>query len=308
MRLALERSKTAREAVKVITYLADTYGYGSEGESFSITDTEEAWILEMVGTGDGGEGAIWVAMKIPDGMISCHANKARIGTFPLDDPENCLYSYNVISFAIEHGYYDPESGEPFEFNEVYCPSTPSNLRYCSSRVWSILNRAAPSLTLSIDYNRGVPGAERYPLWVKPDKKPGVGDIKKFSWDSAWWVFNFVGNYCNIRYADMVKEVQIIQDSLENQFIDYQDIIDKIALILLEENKDRAVDFLTEYAETETNYVMKTWIKLGEHLITKYNDGYVKNENGQPVEEGYPEFYLREVLKNRESVKLPVWEE
>lgn len=176
MRLALERSKTAREAVNVITHLAHTYGYGSEGESFSITDTEEAWILEMIGTGDGGEGAIWVAMKIPDGMISCHANKARIGAFPLDDPENCLYSGNVISFAIERGYYDPDSGEPFEFNEVYCPSTPSNLRYCSSRVWSILNRAAPSLNLSIDYNRAVAGAERYPLWVKPDKKLGVSDI------------------------------------------------------------------------------------------------------------------------------------
>ncbi len=412
MKLALERAKTAREALTVITSLADTYGYGSEGESFSITDTKEAWILEMVGTGTGGEGAIWVAVKIPDGMISCHANKARIGTFPLNDPENCIYSDNVIHYAIEHGYYDPESGKPFEFNEAYCPSSPSNLRYCSSRVWSIMNRAAPSINLSADYHRGVQGAERYPLWIKPDNKLDIGDvmdlardhyegtvidmtvgydagpfgnpnrhrplvwevdgvdcawerpvstyntafsfiaqsrgwlpdeiggliwfgvddtyftvyiplyncikeiprpfrsgdIKKFSWDSAWWVFNFVANFCNIRYSDMVIDMRKVQDSIESKYIASQKIIDEKAVQLLQENRIKAIDFLTTYASIETDSLMQTWIDLGEFLITRYNDGYIKDQDGRAQEVGYPVFYRKEVIKHRESVILPVWDD
>ena len=412
MKLALERAKTAREAVEVITELAEEYGYASEGESFSITDPSEAWILEMIGTGNGGEGAIWVARKIPDGMISCHANKARIGTFPLDDPENCLYSENVISFAIEKGYYDPDSGRPFEFNEAYCPSNPSNLRYCSSRVWSIMNRAAPSANLSIDYNRGVKGAERYPLWIKPDEKLAVEDVmelvrdhyegttidmtkgydagpfgnpnrnrplnwqvdgtdcawerpvstyntafsfiaqsrawlpdevggliwfgvddtyftvyvplyngiteipkpfrtgklKKFSWDSAWWVFNFIANYCNIRYVDMVRDMQAVQDSVEYYYLTNQTFIEEEALELLQKDNDQAVAFLTAYGQKETDKLMKVWTALGEHLITKYNDGYVKNEKGRAEEHGYPVHYRRDVLKYRKSVRLPVWDE
>ena len=412
MRLGLERARTAREAVEVMTGLAEKYGYGSEGESFSITDPNEAWILEMIGTGEGGEGAIWVAVKIPDGMISCHANKARIGNFPLDDPENCMYSDNVISFAVEHGYYDPDSGKSFEFNEAYDPSNPANLRYCSSRVWSIMNRAAPSANLSIDYNRGVKGAERYPLWIKPDQKLGVDDVmdllrdhyegteidmtkgydagpfgnpnrhrplnwevdgvdcawerpistyntafsfiaqsrswlpdevggliwfgvddtyftvyvplynsikvipkpfktgslKKFSWDSAWWVFNFVANYCNVRYSDMVKDMQAVQDSVEYFYLSNQDTIDMQAIALLESDKNKAIDYLTEYAREETNKLMKLWIALGEHLITKYNDGYVKNAKGRVEEHGYPVQYRRNVLENRNSVALPVWKE
>jgi len=108
--LALKRAKTSREAIGVMIDLVAEYGYRSTGESFSIADTKEAWIMEMIGPGEGGKEAIWVAVKIPDGYISCHANKARIGEFPLNDPENCLYSDNVISFAVEKGYYDPESG------------------------------------------------------------------------------------------------------------------------------------------------------------------------------------------------------
>jgi len=146
-----------------MTDLVAEYGYRSTGESFSIADTKEAWILEMIGLGPGGGGAIWVAVRIPDGYMSCHANKARIGEFPLDDPENCLYSENVISFAVDKGYYDPDSGEPFRFCEAYCPSTPKNQRYADARVWSIFRRAAPSANFSPDYHRAVEGAEPYPL-------------------------------------------------------------------------------------------------------------------------------------------------
>jgi len=176
MQLALERAKTAREAIKVMTGLVTEYGYQSTGESFSIADTKEAWIMEMIGPGPGGQGAEWVALRIPDGYISCHANKARIGEFPLNDPENCLYSDNVISFAVEKGYYDPKSGKPFRFCEAYCPATPKNQRYADTRVWSIFRRAAPSKNLSPDYHRAVEAAEPYPLWIKPDKKLSVADI------------------------------------------------------------------------------------------------------------------------------------
>jgi len=136
MQLALERAGSAREAIRVMTELVAEYGYRSSGESFSIGDSREAWILEMIGPGQGGEGAIWVAVRIPDGQIAAHANKSRIGTFPLDDPENCLYSENVISFAIEKGYYDPDCGEPFSFCEAYHPPDAATLRVTESRVWS----------------------------------------------------------------------------------------------------------------------------------------------------------------------------
>ena len=112
MRLALQRAKTAREAIEVMTNLVAEHGYGSTGESLSIADTEEVWIMEIIGPGPGGAGALWVARRVPDGYVCGHANKARIGTFPIDDPDNGLYSPNVISCAIENGYYDPDSGEP----------------------------------------------------------------------------------------------------------------------------------------------------------------------------------------------------
>ncbi|MBE9468137.1 MAG: C69 family dipeptidase [Bacteroidetes bacterium] len=176
MNITLQRAKTAREAIKVLTELVEKYGYASSGESFSIADPNEAWLLEMIGTGPKGKAPAWVALKIPDGYICAHANKSRIGEFPLNDSKNCLYSKNIISFAIKNGYYNPKSGKPFKFNEAYAPSTPSNLRYCSTRVWSIYRRVAPSLNLSSDYNRAVKGANRYPLWIKPEKKLGVDNV------------------------------------------------------------------------------------------------------------------------------------
>jgi len=176
MSLALERSKTSLQAIGVITSLVEKYGYGSEGESFSIIDPNEAWILEMIGTGDGLAGAHWVAVKIPDGAISAHANKARIGSFPLNDPDHCLYSENVISFAVENGFYDPESGEEFAFNQAYNPLSPDRMRYCESRVWSLFRRAAPEQEFSSEYHRGEEGSERYPLWIFPEKKLSLKEV------------------------------------------------------------------------------------------------------------------------------------
>ncbi|MBP2681295.1 MAG: pepDA, partial [Candidatus Krumholzibacteriota bacterium] len=119
MRIALQRAKTAREAIEVMTNLVREYGYADTGESFSIADPREAWLMEMIGPGPGGTGALWVARRVPDGYVCAHANASRISTFPLRDPENCLYAPNVISFAAEKGYYDPDSGKPFSFCDAY---------------------------------------------------------------------------------------------------------------------------------------------------------------------------------------------
>ncbi len=175
MWLAMHRAKTAREAIKVMTDLVAEYGYYSSGESFSIADPNEVWIMEMIGKGSGRKGAVWVALRVPDGYICAHANQARITTFPLNDPKNCLYSPDVIEFAIEKGYYDPSQGE-FSFQSAYCPLEPSGLLYCEGRVWSVFRRTAPSLNLSSDYFRAVKGAKPYPLWIKPDKKLSVYDV------------------------------------------------------------------------------------------------------------------------------------
>lgn len=406
MKLALERSRTAVEAIQVITSLVEKYGYGSEGESFSVIDPDEAWILEMVGTGNGGEGAVWVAVKIPDGMISAHANMARIGEFPLDDPENCLYSGNVISFAVEKGYFNPNSGRPFRFNETYNPPSPDRLKYCETRVWSLFSRAAPGQKFLTDYHRGVAGAEPYPLWIKPDKKlslqdimslvrdhyegtefdmtkgfaagpfgspnfnrplfwdvdsvkyswerpistcnsafsyiaqtrnhlpDGVGgvvwfgvddtyftcyvpvycgvteipepftkgDLKKFSWDSMWWVFNFVSNYANLRYCDMTVDIQKVQKELESKFINEQDSLISIVQNLYPEHQS---EILTGYSVNAGNLVYERWIELGEFLITKYNDGFVKDDSGNPQEKGYPEAWKKEVInRDSERYKIP----
>lgn len=143
--IALERCKTAREAIELITSLANQYGYYSDGESFSIADKNEVWILEMIGKGTNlrhgrniNKGVVWVAVRIPDGSISAHANQARITTFPLDDPENCIYSKDVISFARKRGYFEGED-ENFSFSDAYCPADFGALRGCEARVWSAFN-------------------------------------------------------------------------------------------------------------------------------------------------------------------------
>ncbi len=180
MTAALQGASTAREAVELMGRLVDQYGYIDEGESISVCDKNEAWVFDICGTGatpDGeNDGCVWVAMRIPDGEISGHANMARIGVFPKDDPENCIYSKNIESFAIKKGMYDPNSGKPFSFCEVYGNFTVSDKRACEKRVWSMFRRAAPSLNLPVDFAQGVEGAEPYPWSIKPDHKLSTADI------------------------------------------------------------------------------------------------------------------------------------
>ena len=121
MLLTLQRAKTAREAIKVVDELAREYGYQSSGETFSIADSNEAWIMELIGKGPGQKGIVWVAARVPDGMITAHANMSRITSFPLDDPENWPYSPDVISFAIEKKFYSTDSSKPFSYRDAYHP-------------------------------------------------------------------------------------------------------------------------------------------------------------------------------------------
>ena len=155
MMLTLQRAKTAREAIKVIDELCKEYGYGSSGETFSIADKDEAWIMELIGKGPGEKGIVWVAARVPDGLITAHANMSRITTFPLDDPENWLYSPDVVPFAIEKGFYKTDSGKPFSFRDAYHPTSgASQKRACAGRVWSIYRRSAAPRNFSDAYFRG----------------------------------------------------------------------------------------------------------------------------------------------------------
>ena len=173
--ITLQRVKTAREAIHCIVDLANTYGYASSGESFTIADKEEVWIMELIGKGKHGKGIVWVARRIPDGYISAHANHARITTFPKNDPENCLYAEDVISFAREMGYYDG-TDEDFSFSDTYAPLDFSAMRGCEARVWSFFRRFADGMEAYEDYALGHNPANRMPLWVKPNRKVSPKDV------------------------------------------------------------------------------------------------------------------------------------
>lgn len=403
MHLALQRARTAREAINVITSLVAQFGYRSTAESFSIADTKEVWLMEIIGKGPAKKGAIWVARRIPDGYISAYANGIRIREFPLDDPENCLYSQDVIDFAVSQGLWKSDAGRPFSFAEAYDAPTAQSRRYTATRVWSIFRRAAPSQAESFDpaYHRGDPQAQPYPLWIKPDTKLSTADvmalmrdhyegspydmtkgldagafgaperwrpiawevdgnkyswerpistqqtgfsfvsqsrawlpdavggvywygldntwttcyvplyagitalpesytrgsIDEFSWDSAWWVFNFVANLADSKFSQMSPEIRKLQQELEGLFFDLQPAVDQTAAVLWKQDPKLAQRYLTDYSLCHAELVVRRWKKLGERLLMKYNDGYV-NEEGLAPEQGYPENWLREVIRAR----------
>ena len=400
MRLVLQRAASAREAVEVMGMLVDQYGYRSSGESFYIGGKDEAWVVEMVGPGPGEQGAHWVALRVPDGYVIAHANLGRIDTFDPRDKKNCLASKGMEEFAASRGWYDPKSDEDFSWRKTFHPTTPQNLRYTATRVWSLYRRCAPSQEWPMDFHRGVEGAEPLPLWIKPEKKLAVADVfelmrdhyegteldmtqgvdagpygtpnrwrpmgwevdgqnytwerpistqqtgfsmvtqsrdwlpdavggltwygvddtyftcyvplycgiesvpesfatgslGKFGWDSAWWVFNFVSNYAHLKYQYMLPDIRIVQAELEGDFLDLQPAIEKTAVELSKSDPALMVRYLTDYSVTHAEAVVDKWRDLGEYLLTKYNDGYVKDENGHPQEKGYPEAWLRAVLE------------
>ncbi|MBR6720976.1 MAG: C69 family dipeptidase [Alistipes sp.] len=167
--ITLQRAKTAREAINIIADLANTYGYCSSGESFSLIDQNEAWIMELIGKGPEDKGIVWVARRIPDGYVSAHANQARITTFPWDDPENCLYAPDVADVARKFGWFNGENKD-FSFAEAYAPADFSALRGCEARVWAFFRTVADDMDKYEDYAMGHNPANRMPLWVKPHSK------------------------------------------------------------------------------------------------------------------------------------------
>ncbi|MBE0538318.1 MAG: C69 family dipeptidase [Ignavibacterium sp.] len=397
--IALQRSKTAREAIKIMTDLVSEYGYYSSGESFSIGDANEAWILELIGKGKENKGAVWVAVKIPDGYISGHANQSRITTFPLNDPENCFYAPDVISFAREKGYFDGKDSE-FDFSAAYAPLDFGAIRFCDARVWSLFRRCNSTMDKYISYIRGE-SLERLPLFIKPDKKlsvhnvmglmrdhyegteldmtkgiaagpyqmpyrwrpltwnyngeeyfherpistpqtgfsfvsqarahlprevggvlwfgvddtyftvytpmyasmtkipynysHGVGSFSQFSWDSAFWVFNFVANFSYPRYSVVIDDVKKTQNELEGKYFAQQENIESTAISLLKNSKGEAIEFLTNYSIASAEQTYKTWKQFGEHLIFKYMDGVVKTEFFKPKNIGYPEEFRKMIV-------------
>lgn len=411
--VALQRSRTAKEAIKVMTDLVKEYGYYSSGESFSIADPNEAWIMEMIGKGPGIKGAVWVAVRIPDDCIAAHANQSRIHKFNLNDKDNCLYSPDVISFAREKGYFTGKNSD-FSFADAYCPLDFSGLRFCEARVWSfynmfskttgdaylpyILGESKEPMPLYIkadsklsvrdvqramrDHYEGTPlditkdlgagpfetpyrlspltfkvdGVEYFnerpistqqsafsfvaqmranlpdpvggvlwfglddanmtvftPVYCCTDRIPvpyaeGNGDCITFSWDSAFWIYNWVADMIRPRYSLMKDDMRAVQKELEDTFESAQSGIESSALKLYQESPEKAKDFLTNYTDMTARTTVDRWKKLAEFLIVRYNDGarkLVKNgkmvapETGNcaPLERpGYPEEFLKEVVK------------
>ena len=174
--VALQRSKTAREAIMVMTTLANTYGYNSGGETFTICDPKEAWIMEMMGKGAGSKGAVWVALRIPDDAICAHANQSRIGKFNMKDKKNVMYAKDVVSFARSKGWFKGKDAD-FSWKMAYAKPDFSGRRFCDARAWAMLNHfydMSPYLDWALGKN---PDAQDMPLWVVPNKKVSVQDVE-----------------------------------------------------------------------------------------------------------------------------------
>ena len=174
--VALQRSKSAREAIKVMTTLANTYGYNSGGETFTICDPNEAWIMEMMGKGAGSKGAVWVALRIPDDAICAHANQSRIGKFNMKDKKNVMYAKDVVSFARSKGWFKGKDAD-FSWKMAYAKPDFSGRRFCDARAWAMLNHfydMSPYLDWALGKN---PDAQDMPLWVVPNKKVSVQDVE-----------------------------------------------------------------------------------------------------------------------------------
>lgn len=424
MNLALQRARTAREALQVMTSLVAEYGYASSGESFSISDPNEAWILEMISKGPERKGAVWVARQVPDGFVCGHANQARIHRFPLqkannffDKRQTTFHSPDVVSFAREKGYFKGSDAE-FSFAFAYCPPDFGGRRACDARVWQFFRRVTPDSRQMDAYEEwalGIkPDAAVMPLFVKPDRKlslrdmmelmrdhfegspmdmtrdigagpfvlpyrwrpmswkpdpdgkqeyfferavstqqtaysfvaqsrswlPGAiggifwvgmddtystvyapmycgirqvppsyakgnGGFDRFSWDSAFWVFNFVANWAYSRYSDMIQDIQAVQREIEGQYLAVQPEIEAAALELHKRSPELARERLTAYSVGEGEALVKRWRQLGERLIWKYIDGNVRDSQGKVTHPEYPkEWYQRIIKETGDRFKVP----
>lgn len=399
--IALQRSKTAREAMSVMTRLVETYGFCSEGETFTICDPNEAWIMEMMGKGPGSKGVVWVAVRIPDDAICAHANQSRIRTFDQKDKKNVMFSKDCIKFARSKGWFTGKDKD-FSFCDVYAAPTFSGRRACEARVWSFFNRFG-DMDKYLPYVEGkVKDAEPMPLWIVPNKKVSLQDLEAsmrdhyegtpfdlgndlgqgvwempyrptplsfkvdgkayfnerpvstqqtgfsyvsqmrswlprqiggvlwfgnddgnmvaytpiycgntvqpecyntpgadavtFSDKNAFWVCNWVSNMVYPRYSQMFPSLKEVRDSLDNSYIANQGEIEKQALKLYGESEQKAVDYLTNYSNTQAQQMLARWKELAIYLIVKYNDMAVK-----PTKDGK---FLRTKTGNGATVKRP----
>lgn len=407
--VTLQRAKTARQAIKVMTDLVEKYGYGSTGESFSIADPNEVWIMEMIGKGKGKKGAVWVAIRIPDDCVSAHANQARITKIPFKDKENCMYSKDVVTFARTQGYFTGKD-EDFSFSDTYNPLDYSGLRFCEARVWSFFRMMNPAMDKFFSYINAET-SERMPLYIKPAKLVSVEDIKncmrdhyegtpldmtvgagagpfgspfrnspltykvdgvecfherpiatqqtgfsfvaqmrgwqpnpiggilwfgvddasmsmyvpmycgidaipycfderngnmfEFSWNSAFWVNNWVASMVYNRYSDLMPELKELQKKWDNAFKYSIISTDAMANEIYKTSPEDLSQFLTQYSVNQAQKVTEDWRKIGEKFMVKYLDGVIKgtDENGnylqndkhipqKVIRPGYPEWYNR----------------
>jgi dipeptidase len=423
MNLALQRGRTAREALQIMTSLVAEYGYASSGESFSIADPNEVWILEMISKGPERKGAVWVARLVPDGYVCAHANQPRIHQFPMQKTNNfsnlkqtVFHAADVVSFAREKGYFKGADSE-FSFVNAYAPADFGARRFCEGRVWNFFRRITPDsrqMEAYKDYVLGIKPAEPMPLFIKPDRKlsardvmelmrdhfegtemdmtkdigagpfvlpyrwrpmtwkldkdakeeyfferavstqqtgfsfvsqsrswlpnpiggvfwfglddtfstvyapmycgirqvpvsfaKGTGNFSQFSWDSAFWVFNFVANYAYSRYSDMIQDIQPVQRELEGKFFAVQPELEAAAIDLFKRSPELARDYLTAYSISEGDAVVRRWKKLGEFLIWKYLDGNVRDSQGKVTHPPYPkEWYQRIIKETGDRFRVP----
>ena len=412
--IALQRSKSAREAIQVITSLVEEYGYYSSGESFSIADKNEAWIFEIVGKGGKEKGAVWVAIRIPDDCISAHANQARIRKFNMKDKENVLYSKDVIKFARKMGYFDGKD-EDFDFAAAYCPADFGGLRYCDARVWSFFNMfGSEDMNKYLAWASGDATAEPMPLYMKPKAPISLKDMQmgmrdhyegtpfdvttdlgagpfnmpyrlsplsfevdgkeyfnerpistfqtaftfvaqlrsfmpdavggvmwfgtddanmvvftpvyccatevpecykecnadplQFSWNSSFWVFNWVANMVYPKYSMVIDYVRETQFTLEDEIYENSLAVEKEALAVYATSPKFAVKMLTDYTCASAELALSEWKELGERMIVKYNDFAIKQTQGKKflrgktgngtrlIRPGYPEEYRRAIVE------------
>jgi len=403
---ALQRAKTAREAIKVMSQLAEKYGYGDGGETLLVIDKNEGWIFDICGPGplwtreSGKPGAIWVAQRVPDDCITVVANRTRIGTIDWDDKDNFMYSSNIKEFAREMGWWKP--GEPFIFHKIYNPEPYGTPYYQQRREWRVLSLLAPSLKLKEN------AAEMYPPMVKPDKKVSMKDLMKInrdyyegtrfdltkglaagpfgtpnryptpkevrpegkknvdwtraismfrcsysfvaqarSWmpdpvggvlwfgedaphstvympiyagtkslpksiteckraefdrDSAYWAFNFVSNWADLKFSYIIEDIKEAQEAYENEFLMYQPIIERKAMDLYSKNPAEARSYLTDYVNDNIDKVVDGWWSLAQRLVGKYCDGYITYPDGKQDAVGYPTWWLETVEFGKEEME------
>jgi len=174
--VTLERATSARNAIQIMTDLVAKYGYFSEGETFSICDKNEAWIMEMIGKGSDCKGANWVAVRIPDDCVCAHANQSRITKFNQKDKENVMFEKNMIKFARQKGFFTGKNDADFSFRDAFSPNDFSAVRYCDARAWSVFNRFCDGMDKYIEYAKGNDLKNEMPLYMKPNRKISVQDV------------------------------------------------------------------------------------------------------------------------------------